>query len=328
MKPTIVLLAAFTATLACVAGCGDKEPSELTPAVETPTAKTPAAQKSVELEITGLDLAGLKNATYIGIEEQDPVTLKDGVWEDEPYDAGGASRPSVHFVRDFLLVGDIDGDGTEEAAVLLGAGAGGTGENIYLAAVRLVDGKLKNLDTVLVGDRVQVRKAGFGKQHVFLEVLRAGPDDAMCCPGELAMVGWRLEGDVLAPLEVTTMPRRLSLDVIAETEWVLRWWNLDEQAPADPKVTLSFMDGRFGGKSGCNSYFTAPKPGQQPGDISTGPVGGTMMACPGEAMVVEQRYLAQLGSAKKYGFMAGMLALSYEVDGAHGVMLFERQKNK
>ncbi len=312
MKTNFVLMTVLAVMLVCVGGCGEKEPVE---------------QTTAELTTAELTLNDLKNATYLGIAEQDPVTLKDGVWEGEPYEEGGSSRPSVHFVRDFLLVGDIDGDGTQEAAVLLCAGTGGTGKNIYLAAVHLVDSKLENLDTVLVGDRVQVRMAGFGEKHIFLEVVRAGPEDAMCCPGELAMVGWRLESGVLAPLEVTTVPRRLSLNTIAESAWVLRWWDRDEAAPSAPEITLSFMDGRLVGKSGCNTYFVTADTGDQPGDLSMGPAGGTMMACPEEVMAVEQRYLAQMGSVKKYGFMAGMLALTYEFDGVLGVMLFERQQN-
>ena len=299
MKSTIVLSAVIlTAVLVCVTGCGKKEHAELT-------------------------LDGLKNATYTGLEEQDPVTLQDGVWKGEPFAEGGASRPSVHFVRDFHLVGDLDGDGADEAAVLLGANSGGTGENIYLAVVGLREARLKNLGTVLVGDRVQIRKAGILDGHVFLDLVRAGPEDAMCCPGELVMVGWDLKDGGLTPLAATSETSRLSLENIAETEWVLRWWSQDEPAPAEQEVTLFFKDGRLGGNSGCNTYFAAANSGDQPGDISMGPAGGTMMMCPEEVMAVEQRYLAQMSGVKKFGFLAGMLALTYEIDGAHGVMLFE-----
>ncbi len=309
MKSTFVVLAVLLmALVVCVAGCGKKEPAELKPA-----------------ELT---LDGLKNATYMGIEEQDPVTLKDGVWKGEPFAEGAASRPSVDFVRDFHLMGDLDGDGADEAAVLLGANSGGTGENIYLAVVGLRDGLLQNLGTVLVGDRVQIRKAGILEGHIFLDLLRAGPEDAMCCPGELAMVGWDLKDGGLTPLAATSETGRLSLETIAETEWVLRWWDLDEPAPAEPEVTLFFKDGRLGGNSGCNTYFAAANTGNQPGDVSMGPAGGTMMACPEPAMALEQRYLAQMSVVKKFGFMTGMLALSYDIDGTPGVMLFEERENR
>lgn len=113
------------------------------------------------------------------------------------------------------------------------------------------------------------------------------------------------------------------METIAETKWVLRWWSLAEPAPAEPEVTLFFKDGRLGGNSGCNTYFAAANTGDQPGDISMGPVGGTMMMCPEEVMAVEQRYLTQMAGVKKFGFMTGMLALTYEFDDIRGVMLFE-----
>jgi len=69
-------------------------------------------------------LEELKNATYNGFKgHHGPVTLADGRWEGKPYVEGGASRPEVYFVRDFRLIGDVNGDGTDEAVVLLGESA-------------------------------------------------------------------------------------------------------------------------------------------------------------------------------------------------------------
>jgi len=307
MKSTRILMVFLL--LLVVAGCSKKAEE----VVERTTAPT---------------LTELKNATYTEVEEQDPVTLKDGHWEGEPFVEGGASRPTVHFMRDFHLLGDLDGDGLDEAAVLLGAGSGGTGENTYLAVVGVRDGKLRNLDTILLGDRVQVRKAGILEGRVFMDVLRAGPGDAMCCPGELAILAWKLNNDKLVAMEATSEPLRLSMETIGDTEWVLRWWDWEEKAPAEPEVTLFFKDGRLGGISGCNNYFAAANIGEQPGEISMGPAGGTMKMCPEEIMAVEQRYLTQMDGVKKLGFVAGMLALSYDFDGDGGVMLFEGRKSE
>jgi len=300
MKPTAVLLMIM---MLAFAGCGQKEK-----AADRTTAPT---------------LEEVRNATYLGVAEQDPVTLKDGLWEGEPYAEGGASRPRVQLVRDFLLLGDLDGDGLEEAGVLLAGHSGGTGENIYLAVVGIRGGALRNLDTVLVGDRVQIRKASILDGRLLLELLRAGPEDAMCCPGELAMVGWTLKGNELVPVEAAGPPVRLTLEALAGTEWVLRWWNLDEKAPDEPEVTLFFKDGRMGGSSGCNNYFAAANLGQAPGELEMGPTGGTKKMCEDRIMAVEQRYLAQMDGVTKFGFLTGMLALTYELNGQTGVMLFE-----
>jgi len=92
---------------------------------------------------------------------------------------------------------------------------------------------------------------------------------------------------------------------------------------AEPEVTLRYEDGRLVGMSGCNNYFTTPQEGETPGDISVGPIGSTQMACPELAMAVESRFLVQLGAVNAFGFMVTQLALSYEKDGASGVMLFD-----
>ena len=56
------------------------------------------------------------NMTYSGIYDDD-VTLTDGRWEGEPFVADGASRPAVGIIDDFMLIGDLDGDGTDEVVV-------------------------------------------------------------------------------------------------------------------------------------------------------------------------------------------------------------------
>jgi hypothetical protein len=138
-------------------------------------------------------LEELKNATYNGFKgHHGPVTLADGRWEGKPYVEGGASRPEVYFVRDFRLIGDVNGDGTDEAVVLLGESSGGTGQNIYLAVVDRKNGKLENVASTLVGDRIQIREARIEEGRIFLDLLQAGPGDAACCPGELATRGWEL----------------------------------------------------------------------------------------------------------------------------------------
>lgn len=319
MKSTVLLAAVL---LLIVSGCTkeDKSAEKVEGGTEVKIKKQTAERETSPV------LTELRNATYLGVQEQSPVTLKDGVWEGQPYSEGASSRPRVHFLRDYHLLGDLDGDGIEEAAVVLAAHSGGTGENMYLAVVAIRDGVLKNLDTVLLGDRVQIRKSGILKGRVFLELLQVGPEDAMCCPGELAIKAWNLKNDKLEPMAATTAPVRLSLESIAGSEWVLRWWDLEEGAPAEPEVTLTYTGDSLGGKGGCNSWFTGPVPGEQPGDLTVGNTASTMMACPDEIMEVERRFLGQLGGVKKYGFMAGMLALTYEKDGHRGVMLFEGRK--
>ena len=62
------------------------------------------------------------------------------------------------------------------------------------------------------------------------------------------------------------------------------------------------------------------------GDVTVGLSGTTRMACPEAQMAVEDRFLKHLAGIKKFGFMIGQLALSYETDGGWGVLLFDARE--
>ncbi len=270
-------------------------------------------------------LEELRNAGYQGVEEAGGAfPLTDGKWEGRPFAAGGASRPAVTLARDFRLAGDLDGDGGEEAVVLLAANSGGSGEMLYLAVVARSGAQLTNIATARVGDRVQVREGRIEARRILLDVVQAGANDAMCCPGDLVSRSWELQDDRLregAPVATG----RLSVAALAGSEWVLRAWARDEPAPAQPEATLRFEGDRIGGHAGCNRYFGTVKDGDKPGDLTLGPLGATRMMCAEPQMAVETRFTRQLAGVRKMGFMAGQLALSYEKDGAIGTMLFGKR---
>jgi heat shock protein HslJ len=195
-----------------------------------------------------------------------------------------------------------------------------------MAVVARKKGKIRNVATTLIGDRVQIRDVRIEKHRLLVDVVRSGPKDAMCCPGEVTALGWTLEsGGKLNPFIVTAKPERLTLDTFGNTEWVLRSWDLKEPAPKQPAVTLIFKDGRFTGSSGCNNYFAPAKEGTMPGDMEVGLAGTTRKSCPDKEMSVERRFLDQLARVKKFGFLVTQLALSWEKEGVWKTMLFEKR---
>jgi hypothetical protein len=124
------------------------------------------------------------NVSYLGIDGS-TVTLVDGSWEGEPWVQGGASRPAAGLADSLNLLGDLDGDGRDERVVLLWTSSGGSGTFDYVAVVaRDTDGNAVNTGTAPLGDRVKVRSAEIVDRHLVFDVVQAGPNDAMCCPGQ------------------------------------------------------------------------------------------------------------------------------------------------
>ncbi len=161
-------------------------------------------------------LAALKNMSYSGLKAAPvPVKLVDGRWEGAPYIDGGASRPSVHFVGDLYRIGRIADSTSNAAVVFLSESSGGSGTFVYLAVVEKRNGVLINTATAALGDRVQVRDVRIENGAIAVDVLQAGPQDAACCPGELATRHWRLNDTGIVESETADRTGRLSLDVIA-----------------------------------------------------------------------------------------------------------------
>ncbi len=283
-----------------------------------PGAAEPAEETAVQLGAPTLD--ELESATYSGIYDEQ-VRLVDGRYEGEPFVEGGAARPTVGLAPDFRRTGDLDGDGTEEAVVVLWESSGGSGTFNYVAVAGRREGQVVNLGTAELGDRVQVRAARVVDGTVELDVIQAGPEDAACCPSQTATRRFALGPDGFSEVS-SKVTGTLSLATLEGVEWVLTTFDRSEPAPAEPEVTLVFSDGKVGGSSGCNRYFAGVVDGALPGDVDLGQIGGTRMACPDQAMRLEDRYLAALAGATKFGFVSGRLVVTYRVDDAIHSMTF------
>ena len=279
---------------------------------------SPPESPPVPVAVTPEDLASL---TYTGILEQ-PVALADGQYEGAPYEAGAAARPRVTLVRDLVVLGDLDGDGVEDAAAILSASTGGSGSFVYLAAASGASGSPRNVGTVLLGDRVDVRGFEIDGGNIRLRLIEAGPNDPACCPTQQVLRVFGVGNGALLPLgRIEGGP--LSPASLAGTHWRLTHFDLGEPAPGAPAVTLEFReDGDFGGHSGCNRYMGQLRPGEA-GRLEVGPVAGTRMACGPPMMAVEDRYLRLVGGIHQLGFYNARLALTYHVDEEAGVLLFE-----
>lgn len=288
--------------LTVLAGCGPRESEKID--------SSEAAYSGEAVASDASNATHLGDVTYRGIYDE-PVTLRDGEYEGEPFVAGGASRPTVSLVQDLILGGDLDGDGEDEAVVFLSESSGGSGTNTYIAVVAKEGEYLRNVATALLGNRVQIRTADVSGGVIALNVVQAGPEDAMCCPSQTARRTWKLEDGALVEQPVQDVGT-LSLDILAGTEWKLEW--IRRQAPVADfvEITLQYEDGQFVGSGGCNRYFAQVDAGDAPGDIKVGPAGSTRRMCPEPQMSAESEYLEALGNAVKFSFFNTRLTLTYE----------------
>jgi heat shock protein HslJ len=308
------LIIAGISTLAVLPACSSRDDGtdEMTTVAAEQVANTPT--------VTPLNADVLANMTYSGITDA-AITLEDGHWDGQSYMEGGAERPAVGLVEDFLLAGDLDGDGTDEVVVLLWESSGGSGTRSYVASVGRRDGDTVNTGTALVGDRVQVRSGRIADGRIEMDVIQQGPADSACCPSQLARRSWTLDANSLIEREAENTGV-LSLDVLAGKEWVLAQLEHDKPVPVQPEVTLVFDAERVTGKSACNRYFAGVTAGDMPGELAVSQAGGTRMACPGEIMDLERSYLEALGNVSRFSFLAGKLVLAWQKDDVTNTMLF------
>ena len=282
-------------------------------------AATPVAQPVVIPIMTRPVPAELVNMGYADIHDN-AVTLTQGRWEGEPYEAGAASRPVVGLVEDFYMSGDLDGKSPDEAVAMLWQTTGGTGVYSYVAVVARREGKPVNIGTALVGDRVQLRAARIRDRRIELDVIQQGPDDAACCPTETITRVWTLGADGLEEGEAQNKGT-FSIADLEGQEWLL----VGTAVPEGLEITLAVTQGRVAGQSACNRYFGSFTTGDTPGEITLGQIGSTRMACPPPVMELEDRYLKSLASITGYGFLNGKLAMTWQQDGASKMLLFTSQ---
>jgi hypothetical protein len=140
------------------------------------------------------------NLTYAGIYT-DAVTLENGTYIGEPFVPGSASRPTVTLGQ--VAVGDLNGDGVQDAAVVLKENSGGSGNFVYLAAVIDDAGSMSNVATALLGDRWEINNLAITDGHITLDALRPGSNDPLCCPSEKVSQRYMLQDGQLVLLDET-----------------------------------------------------------------------------------------------------------------------------
>ena len=157
---------------------------------------TPALTPTKSDKPAGLTLEALKNAVYpVEAAAGKKVRLKDGHYQ-ETIQPGAASKVVVTLHPIFVL-GDLNGDGIGDAAVILVIETGGSGSFMSLVAVLNDQGQPKPAAGLTLGDRLKVESMSIGSGEISIAAVTHGPKDPMCCPTQKTVLHYALQGDQL-----------------------------------------------------------------------------------------------------------------------------------
>lgn len=127
-----------------------------------------------------LDGQTLGNATYpVEYTMDGSARLSGGTYE-EPI-AGSSAKVQIR-MSDLFAFGDLDGDGIQDAAVVLVSQTGGTGTFYDLFAVLDRNSRPFPVASVPLGDRIELKGVSIEDGRIVVDMVTQGADDAMSNP--------------------------------------------------------------------------------------------------------------------------------------------------
>jgi hypothetical protein len=115
----------------------------------------------------------------------------------EERDAGGFWQLD----KEHIAFGDLDGDGVDDAVVVLGESGGGSGFFSNLVAVIRRNGRLETPAVSELGDRIEIKQIGIRDGIVTVDMTTQGPNDGLCCPTERQVRKLALRGNRFVPVQ-------------------------------------------------------------------------------------------------------------------------------
>jgi hypothetical protein len=147
----------------------------------------------------GLTADKLHNGTYFAPAYGRTVTLVNG-----SYSVNTASDVYNVQMLDVYGFGDLNGDGVEDAAIILVENDGGTGQFESVIAVYNSGGSPIQVGQSMLGDRIQVNSMAISSGVIHLDMLVQGTSDPLCCPSLAEKQSYWMIGGHLWLMRVTT----------------------------------------------------------------------------------------------------------------------------
>jgi hypothetical protein len=152
------------------------------PAIAMTSCRAPAPPVSMPQPTAASIVPYLKSAEYpLDLSPTGSIRLENGLYEGPPAAPGSATKLTVR-LGEMLASGDINGDGTEDTAMILRADPGGSGTFFYLAVVLNEQGKPRAAASVFIGDRIQVQSLHIERGMIKVAFLDHGPAQPLASP--------------------------------------------------------------------------------------------------------------------------------------------------
>lgn len=188
-------------------------------AAPTPTAQPPPPTETPAPALLTAQMLENMQYTLPAFEDTEyTIQLKDGLYQ---YGTDPAATDYISVVLgDALAFGDLNADGSADAAVPLAMNFGGTGVFVWLVAVVNEDGSGRQAGRYLLDDRPIIERLAIENGLIKLNAVVHAPDDPGCCPTLPVERHFRLIPGGLALVFATSQigdtPRDIRIDFPAE----------------------------------------------------------------------------------------------------------------
>lgn len=202
-SPPIIIQATQTANPTSV----PPSPTVTAPAPTETVRPTQAAPTATETQPSPtLTINQLRNAS-IEVRGSDQI-LRTATLIDGKYEANSDStQPDyvIATVGDKFAFGDLNGDGLEDAVMILGENVGGTGEFVSLITFLNQGGQPVYTSRAEIEDRAQVQSLDIQNDEILLNIIVHGPGDPQCCASLVSTRNYRLIENALVLSRLTTV---------------------------------------------------------------------------------------------------------------------------